>query len=157
MSTTAVELVLKNIEFLPCFEAMDKEKNIQLYRFLEKLVYGEVSDEILIKNKTKLKNSPSISHFLAELATELSASNTGNTTTHKVAATNAVKPARTRKSKALRQNVTESKLEDYVISMQQGSTEKLSQLKKKIILKSFAKGTIVFNQTGDIVHIKGNS
>lgn len=37
--------ILRNIKFLPCFNIIDRYKDIEVYRFLESLVYGE-SNEI---------------------------------------------------------------------------------------------------------------
>lgn len=122
---------IKNLEFLKCLSYIDRLKDIEVYRFLEKLIYNEHTEEIKKNCISKLKNS-----------TELEFINYVKKLTHK---------KQINEIKHKRKNIKENMLENYVIRNNKNK-KFLQELNLKIFFKTIPNKNIII-EDGDIVDI----
>lgn len=122
---------IKNLEFLRCLTYIDRLKDIEVYRFLEKLIYNEQTEEIKRNCINKLRNSNELEFI------------------------NYVKNLTFKKSipenKNKRKNIKENMLENYVIRNNLNK-KFLQELNLKIFFKTIPNKNIII-EDGDIIDI----
>lgn len=123
---------IKNLEFLLCLEKINRVEELELYKFLEKLIYDEISKPKIETYKSKL-NSLGVENFIKNIREEI------------------YKKTSQKDLKLKRKNIKESMLENYVIKNQK-SQEFLKELNLKILLKIIPNKNIIV-EDGDIVDI----
>lgn len=126
------QFMIKNIEFIECFSEIDKTKDIEVYRFIEKLVYGEIPQEKVNAFSKQLKEV-GIINFV----------NTVKSTIPKLVFNDI---------KNKRKNIKENMIENYVIKNNKNK-KFLQDLNLKIFLKTIPNKNITI-EDGDIIEIK---
>lgn len=120
---------ITNIEFLPCFNFIDKNKDIEVYRFLEKIIY--TTD---VNSEKKLLENLGIEEYINHLKTQY-------------------KPKKCTENSVLkRKNIKENMIEDFIITNKKGK-EYMKFLNSKIFLKNIPTKNIIVenNKIIDII------
>lgn len=123
---------IKNFEFLRCLLVVDRIKDFELYKFIEKLLYGKICDKKTELYKEKLKETTT-EDFLKILKKN-----------HQIINNQ-------KELKIKRKNIKESMLENYVIKNKL-SQQFLKELNMKILLKIIPNKNIIV-ENGDIIDI----
>lgn len=126
------EFKIKNFEFLVCLTFVNRIEELEVYKFIEKLLYGDMTKSELDLYKEMI-NTKNITEFMLYIKQNHS-----------------LKPCQ-KDVKIKRKNVTESMLENYVIKNQL-SQQYLKELKFKILLKIIPNKNIIV-KNGDIIEI----
>lgn len=120
---------ITNIEFLPCFNFIDKDKDIEVYRFVEKIIYETdvISEKKLLEN---LGLEEYINHLKTQYKPKKYVENTG----------------------LKRKNIKENMIEDFIIKNKKGK-EYMKFLNSKIFLKNIPTKNIIVenNKIIDII------
>lgn len=123
---------VKNIEFLKCLEKINRLRDIDLYRFIEKLIYGELSQNEMKMYKDSIKKL-GVDEFLKYIK-------------------HSNQPKCTHSSlKVKRFHITSLMLENYVLFIEE-SQQFLNDLKLKVLLKIIPNKNIIV-KNGEIVNI----
>lgn len=127
-----VQFTCKHIDFIECLAYINRDTDMKLYRFIEKLVYEEIPKDKITSFKSLLKNV-GVEKFV-------------NTVKNTIP----VSPEKNVKYK--RKNIKENMLENYVIRNKRDK-KFLQELNLKIFLKMIPTKNITVDD-GNIVDIK---
>jgi len=123
---------IKNIEFLKCLEKINRLRDIDLYRFIEKLIYGELSQNEMEMYKDSIKKL-GVDEFLKYIKQQ-------------------IQPKCTHSSlKVKSYHIASLMLENYVIFIEE-SQQFLNDLKLKVLLKIIPNKNIIV-KNGEVVNI----
>lgn len=124
--------LIKNIEFLSCLSFINRIEHVEIYRFLEKLIYDELPSKITHKYLALLKTE-GIDSFLKTLNEKFP------------------KKLHKEEKKNKRKNIKENMVENYVIKNKKNK-QFLQELNLKIFLKTIPNKNIILKD-GDIIDI----
>lgn len=122
---------LHNVDYISCLKKIDRVKDIELYKFIEKLIYNEHPKEIekICREKFKTQTEDEFINFIKQK------------TIKKIKKDSTIK----------RKNIKENMLENYVIRNNKDK-KFLQELNLKIFLKTIPNKNIII-EDGDIVDI----
>lgn len=122
---------VKNKEFIECLQYVDRTDDIQLYRTIEKLLYGECKKEFM-RDSLQTVHDIGCKMFVESLRTKFFV----------------LSPC---DKKIKRKNIKENMIENYVIKNKKNK-QCLNELNFKIFLKTIPNKNIIV-KNGDIVNI----
>lgn len=133
-----MKFTIINVEYVKCLNLIDKNTDINIYKFIEKLIYNELpeQEQKLYANILKNHGYEHLIHVLKKQFSEFNINTVGNTSV---------------KTKQ-RKNINDVMIENYVVKNNK-SLEFLKDISLKIFLKIIPRKNIII-EDGDIVEIK---